>query len=107
MTKRLAFAASLLLTGCAVHVRSHFYIVADPTIEGKQFVAAVADKMPMWDADVDYAVYERAEIATVKADIAMARRAQGEDFFSYVEKLHADWDALVALDEQLKKSYVL
>ncbi len=50
------------------------------------------------------AQYERVEIATVKADIAMAKQAEEKGpFLEYVTKLHQDWDALVALDEMLKK----
>ena len=76
----------------------------DPEIsEAKDFVLAVADKMPLWDADA-ISRYERVEIATVKADIAMAQQAQGRGpFLEYVAKLRDDWDALVALDEMLKK----
>jgi hypothetical protein len=76
----------------------------DPEIaEGRDFVGAVAGKMPMWDGD-DISRYERVEIATVKADIAMARQTQEkEPFLAYVSKLRDDWDALVAWDEMLKK----
>jgi hypothetical protein len=59
--------------------------------------------MPMWDADA-ISKYERVEIAVVKADIAMAEQSEQEgQFLEYVTKLHEDWDALVALDELLKK----
>jgi hypothetical protein len=69
----------------------------------QNFVGAVADKMPMWDEDA-ISRYERVQIATVKADIAMARQtAEKEPFLVYVSKLHKDWDALVAWDEMLKK----
>jgi len=71
--------------------------------EAKDFVVAVAGKMPMWDADA-ISKYERVEIAVVKADIAMAEQSEQEgQFLEYVTKLHEDWDALVALDELLKK----
>jgi hypothetical protein len=44
------------------------------------------------------------EIATVKADIAMAQQTEERaPFLAYVARLHDDWDALVALDEMLKK----
>jgi hypothetical protein len=78
--------------------------VPDPEIsDAKEFVGAVADKMHLWDAD-DISRYERAELATVKADIAMARKEQETgQFLNDVAKLHDDWDALVALDEMLKK----
>jgi hypothetical protein len=71
--------------------------------EGREFVGAVAGKMPMWDGD-DISRYERVEIATVKADIAMARQAGEKDpFLACVSKLRNDWDALVAWDEMLKQ----
>ena len=93
-----------ILMGCAAHRP----IAADPVpdaeiSEARDFVLAVADKMPLWDADA-ISRYERVEIATVKADIAMAQRtAEKGPFLEYVARLHDDWDALVALDERLKK----
>jgi hypothetical protein len=100
----------LLLLGCAAPVFRSITApilldaLPDPEIaEGRDFVGAVAGKMPMWDGD-DISRYERVEIATVKADIAMARQTQEkEPFLAYVSKLHDDWDALVAWDEMLKK----
>jgi hypothetical protein len=100
----------LLLLGCAAPVFRSITApilldaLPDPEIaEGRDFVGAVAGKMPMWDGD-DISRYERVEIATVKADIAMARQTQEKErFLAYVSKLHDDWDALVAWDEMLKK----
>jgi hypothetical protein len=98
----------LLLLGCAAHRSFPFNALPDPEIaEGREFVGAVAGKMPMWDEDA-ISRYERVEIATVKADIAMARQAEEkepveESFLACVSKLHDDWDALVAWDEMLKK----
>jgi len=94
----------LLLLGCAIHRPILLNAVPDAEItEGRTFVGAVADKMPMWDEDA-ISRYERVQIATVKADIAMARQtAEKEPFLAYVSKLHKDWDALVAWDEMLKK----
>ncbi len=100
----------LLVAGCSVHRRvaavalPDAVAVPDPAIsDAKEFVGAVAEKMPLWDAD-DISRYERAEIATVKADIAMARQEEEKaQFLDDVAKLHDDWDALVALDEMLKK----
>jgi hypothetical protein len=96
----------LLLLGCAAH---RAIVVAAPDAEmaaGKEFVGAVADKMPMWDADA-ISRYERVEIATVKADIAMAQKTEEkEPFLTYVAKLHVDWEALVAWDEMLKKESI-
>jgi hypothetical protein len=94
----------LLLLGCAAHRPIAVEPVPDAEIsEAREFVVAVADKMPMWDAD-DISRYERVEIATVKADIAMAQQEQEKGpFLEYVARLRDDWDALVALDERLKK----
>jgi hypothetical protein len=93
-----------LLLGCAIHRPIPLNAVPDAEItEGRTFVGAVADKMPMWDEDA-ISRYERVQIATVKADIAMARQtAEKEPFLAYVSKLHNDWDALVAWDAMLKK----
>jgi hypothetical protein len=94
----------LLLLGCAAHHPILINALPDAEMtEGRDFVGAVADKMPLWDGD-DIARYERVEIATVKADIAMARQTEKkEPFLACVSKLHNDWDALVAWDEMLKK----
>jgi hypothetical protein len=94
----------LLLLGCAAHRPLAARALPDPEIsDAEKFVVAVADKMPVWDAD-SISRYERVEIAVVKADIAMAQQSRGNGLFlEYVTKLHDDWDALVALDELLKK----
>jgi hypothetical protein len=94
----------LLVAGCSAHRPVAAPAVPDPEIsEAKEFVGAVADKMPLWDADA-ISRYERVEIATVKADIAMAQQEYEKgSFLEDVAKLHDDWDALVALDEMLKK----
>jgi hypothetical protein len=94
----------LILLGCAAHRPIAVEPVPDAEIsEDRDFVLAVADKMPMWDAD-DISRYERVEIATVKADIAMAQQtAEKGRFLEDVARLRDDWDALVALDERLKK----
>jgi hypothetical protein len=94
----------LLFTGCALHLPLTVLPVASTeATAGRDFVGQVAEKMPLWDADV-LAPYERVEIATVKADIAMAQQSEDEAaFLSYVQKLHDDWDALIALDELLRK----
>jgi hypothetical protein len=94
----------LLLLGCAAHRPVPAPVLPDAEMsEAKDFVGAVADKMPMWDADA-ISRYELVEIATVKADIAMAKQTEEKvPFLEYVAKLHDDWDALVALDEMLKK----
>jgi hypothetical protein len=93
-----------ILLGCAAHRPIAVDPVPDAEIsEARDFVLAVADKMPMWDAD-DISRYERVEIATVKADIAMAQQTvERRPFLEYVARLRDDWDALVALDERLKK----
>jgi hypothetical protein len=98
----------LSLSGCATHRPILLNAVPDAEIaQARDFVSAVAGKMPRWDED-DIARYERMEIATVKADIAMARQMeQKEPFLACVSKLHDDWDALVAWDEMLKKESLL
>ena len=98
----------LLVAGCSAHRPVAALIVPDPAIsDAKEFVAAVADKMPLWDADA-ISRYEQVEIATVKADIAMAQQEEEKGpFLDDVTKLHDDWDALVALDEMLKKESLI
>jgi hypothetical protein len=97
----------LILNGCAAHRP----VVAGPDreiMDARQFVASVDANMPQWDADEDMARYERAEIATVKADIAMAAQADSEeDFLLDVAKLHEDWDKLCALDQQLRREVLI
>jgi hypothetical protein len=97
-------ALLLLVSGCATHKPVSASVLSDPeTSEARDFVVAVADKMPLWDADA-ISRYERVEIATVKADIALAQHEEGKDrFLEDVTKLHQDWDALVALDIMLKE----
>jgi hypothetical protein len=98
----------LLAAGCSAHRPVATIAVPDPEIsDAKEFVGAVADKMPLWDADA-ISRYERVEIATVKADIAMAQQeAEKGPLLDDVTKLHDDWDALVALDEMLKKESLI
>jgi hypothetical protein len=98
------FALFLVFTGCALHLPVGMPSSQDAEVgEAQSFVKAVSEKMPLWDAD-SLAPYERAEIATVKADIALARQSTERDqFFQLVDKLRDDWDALLALDEMLKK----
>jgi hypothetical protein len=98
----------LILLGCAAHRPIPVAPVPDPEIaEARDYVLAVADKMPLWDADA-ISRYERVEIATVKADIAMAQQEKERGpFLEYVARLRDDWDALVALDERLKKESLI
>jgi hypothetical protein len=98
----------LVLLGCAAHRPIAVPAVPDPEIaEARDYVLALADKMPLWDADA-ISRYERVEIATVKADIAMAQQEQERGpFLEYVARLRDDWDALVALDERLKKESLI
>jgi hypothetical protein len=100
----LIHAMLVLLLGCAAHRPIVLSGLGDADrAAGNDFVGAVADKMPMWDAD-GISRYERVQIAIVKADIAMARQSEETAaFLDYVSKLRADWDALVAWDEMLKK----
>lgn len=96
--------AMLLLLGCAAHRPVALTGLSDADMAaGRDFVGTVAGKMPMWDADA-ISRFERVQIATVKADIVMARQCEETAaFLEYVSKLHVDWDALVAWDEMLKK----
>jgi hypothetical protein len=98
----------LLIAGCSAHRPVAAVSVPDPEIsDAKEFVGAVADKMPLWDADA-ISRFERVEIATVKADIAMAQLDEEKGpLLEDVTKLHDDWDALVALDEMLKKESLI
>ncbi len=98
----------LLAAGCSAHRTVAVIAVPDPEIsDAKEFVVAVADKMPLWDADA-ISRYERVEIATVKADIAMAQQDEERGaLLDDVTKLHDDWDALVALDEMLKRESLI
>jgi hypothetical protein len=101
-------ALFLILQGCAAHRPIPVEPMPDPEMaEARDYVLAVADKMPLWDAD-DISRYERVEIATVKADIAMAQQQQERSsFLEYVARLSDDWDSLVALDERLKKESLI
>jgi hypothetical protein len=75
--------------------------------EGSAFVKAVAGKIPLWETD-DLAPYERVEIATVKADIAMATQVEDEHaLLTTINKLQEDWDALIALDAMLRKEWLI
>ena len=98
----------LIVAGCAAHKPIAAVLPPDAEVaEGKDFVVAVAGKMPLWDADA-ISIYEREQIATVKADIAMAQQQDGRSaFLDYVTRLHQDWDALIALDETLKEEQLI
>lgn len=100
--------ALLFAAGCSAHRPVATLTAPDVEISNaKEFVGAVADRMPLWDADA-ISRYERVEIATVKADIAMAQQEQQKGpLLEDVTKLHDDWDALVALDEMLKKEWLI
>jgi hypothetical protein len=98
----------LLCLGCT-HYRPVALVVPvdDEVSEGKDFVMAVAKKMPLWDADA-ISQYEQVEIATVKADIVMAQEeGDAGAFLEDVTLLQHDWDALLALDEVLKKESLI
>src|SRR6201996_2765183 len=99
---------SCLIHGVLLLLLSGWLSPPDPALtQGRDFVDAVAGKMPLWDADA-IARYERVQIATVKADIAMAQQAGEKDsFLACVDKLHDDWDALVAWDDLLKKESLI
>jgi hypothetical protein len=98
----------LLSLGCSAHRPVTIVVRTDDEIsEGQDFVAAVTDKMPLWDAD-SLAKYEQAEIATVKADVAIAQHpADNHAFLEAVTRLRHDWEALLALDKMLKKESLI
>jgi hypothetical protein len=97
----------VMLNGCAVR-KPAVARVSQEIMDGRDFVARVDAKIPQWDADQDLARYERVEIATVKADIAMATEADTEaDFLRDVTKLREDWDRLCVLDEQLQREFFI
>ena len=65
---------------CCAQARGRAGVPDAEISEAKDYVLAVADKMPLWDADA-ISRYERVEIATVKADIAMAQQSRRESPF--------------------------
>lgn len=91
------------MVGCAVH--KPVVVGVDPLVkEAQQYVMAISEKMPLWDDDVKYVQYEKVEIAVVKADIEVAKRANSEvEFLKDVAKLRKDWDTLCALDDLLRR----
>jgi hypothetical protein len=98
----------VMLIGCAVHKPVAVPGSSQAIMDGRDFVARVDARMPQWDADQGMERYERVEIATVKADIAMATEADTEtDFLRDVAKLHEDWDKLCVLDQQLQREFFI
>ena len=95
---------SLLLAQAPLSDSSSF---ATKFKDAHEFMLAVAEKMPVWDADA-LGQFERAEISTVKEDI-MAAQAEisADDFLIDIEQLHEDVNALLALDEALTKRRVI
>jgi hypothetical protein len=98
----------LLCLGCSVHRPVSLAALVDNEVsENRDFMQAVDAKMPLWDADA-IAKYEQAEIATVKADIAVAQQeTDSRVFLEDVTRLHRDWEALLALDALLKKESLI
>jgi hypothetical protein len=101
----LHFFLILFLSGCGPHGIVGSFAFQDKEItEARDFTWAVEDKLPLWDTDA-LGPYERLEIATVKDDIAMARRStERSAILRCVRKLRDDWEALIALDELLRKA---
>lgn len=67
-------------------------------------MASIASKIPLWDVDYT-ARLETVEIATVKADIAVATQAATEkEFIAAANKLQRDFAVLQALDIRLKQN---
>lgn len=75
--------------------------------DAHDFVMAVAESMPKWDADY-VGRFERAEIALVKSDILICNQdTDVDDFMIDVQQLRIDDAALVALDDALQKEHVI
>ena len=73
----------------------------------RSMVATMAEKLPLWEAD-GVSRFERVEIATVKADIAVATNADTDDaFIAACDKLSDDWDSMCALDDTLKRENLI
>lgn len=76
-------------------------------LDGHSLVAGISEKMPLWDAD-SISRFETVQIATVKADIAMALDAKtDEQFLKDVKKLNEDWDLLCGFDTVLKQEELI
>lgn len=90
------------MVGCTAH--KPVVIGIDLLVrEAQDYVMALSEKMPLWDDDVKLAQYEKVELAVVKADIEVAKRANSEiEFLKDVAKLRKDWDTLYALDDLLR-----
>lgn len=75
--------------------------------EAYDFMAAVAEKMPLWDSD-KLGQFERREIQVVKDDIVAAQKAEdADDFLIDIQQLHNDWDLLCAVDDSLNYERVI
>lgn len=109
MLLRVAYGLLVLAlsgcSGCALRQPVKTDALLGPVVsEAEEFVRAVADKMPEWDADEDFAAYESKELFKVKADIKLASEANSSiELLDAAATLHVDWDALVALDMKLHR----
>lgn len=91
------------MVGCAVR-KPVTVSELDPLVkEAQEYVKAVDAKIPLWEDDTHYVIYEKSELATVKADIEIAKQATGEvEFLKDVSQLEEDWNKLIALDDLLR-----
>ncbi len=98
----------LLLSGSLTYRPAVSPAAPDPEIAAaRHFAEAVADKMPLWDAD-ELSRYEGAEIGAVKADILTTlQEEESGPLLEDAVRLHAHWDALVALDAMLKQESLI
>lgn len=72
--------------------------------DAREAVHDIEDALLVYTQDEGMTRLERTEIETVQADAAIVDREKDPPrFFPEVEKLKADWGALVALDEILQK----
>lgn len=97
------------VAGCAqVPMDSVVNVYTDKEVAAeKDYVRAVNEKMPQWDADWE-APYERNEITQVKLDLMVC----GDDrdvaeFMDHAQKLHEDAEKLVALDGWLQRQHTI
>lgn len=73
----------------------------------KDYVRAVSEKMPQWDADWE-APYEVDEIAHVKLDLMVCGDATDvAEFMDDVKTLRSDADKLIAVDDFIKQMHTI
>jgi hypothetical protein len=104
----VSLMAHLLLVGvvgCAVHSKP---VVEDVDVENAQAIyKAVSKQMPAWEKD-KLARFERRELATIEADLAMMQTPlTRQEFLTWAAKTNQDWDNLCVLDAALSRNDLL